>query len=179
MADHPGRPDPSEYGPFYAGYVSLVQGEDVLEALRDQIGRSLDVLRPVSSEDSLERYAPGKWSLREVVGHLIDAERIFAYRALRFARNDPTELPGFEQDDYVPAAQSDRRPWPDLLAEFELVRRANLLMFRGLDREAWLRRGVASRNEMTVRALAYAIAGHELHHLGIIRTRYLAGAGPA
>ena len=119
------------------------------------------------------RYAPGKWSLREVLGHIIDAERIFAYRALRFARNDPTELPGFEQDDLIPAAHFDQRPWADLLAEFELVRRSNLLLFAGFDREAWLRQGVASRNRISVRALAYVIAGHELHHLRVIRTKYL------
>ena len=111
--------------------------------------------------------------MREVVGHLIDAERIFAYRALRFARDDRTELPGFEQEDYAPAAQSDKRSWEDLLAELELVRRGNILMFRGLPHEAWLRRGVASSNEMSVRALAYCIAGHELHHMKVIREKYL------
>lgn len=171
------RPEASEYVPEYAKYISLVQGEDVLRALGDQIEGTLATLRKVSQQDSLRRYAAGKWSLREVVGHLIDAERIFAYRALRFARNDQTELPGFEQDDYVPAARFDERPWADLLAEFEAVRRANILMFRGLDGDAWSRRGVASGNTWSVRALAYGIAGHELHHMGVIRAKYLQPAG--
>jgi hypothetical protein len=172
-----GRPEPSEHAAYYARYVGLVEGDDVVRALEDQLPGSLATLRAVSPEQSLARYAPGKWSLREVVGHLIDAERIFAYRALRFARDDRTELPGFEQDDYVAAARSDDRPWPDLLAELELVRRADVLMFRGFDREAWLRRGVASGDEISVRALAYNIAGHELHHMAIVRTRYLAPDG--
>ena len=171
-----GRPEPSEYAPYYEKYVRLVEGEDVLRAIGDQIGQSLATLRGVSPEDSLGRYAPGKWSLREVVGHLIDSERVFAYRALRFARNDRTGLPGFEGDDYVTAAGFDRRPWPELLDEFEAVRRATIPMFRGLDGEAWLRRGVASDNEMSVRAFAYNIAGHELHHLQIVRTKYLPAA---
>jgi uncharacterized damage-inducible protein DinB len=169
-----GKPDVSEYAPYYGRYVSLVAGDDVLRALGDQIEQTLATLRGVTSERSLERYAPGKWSLRQVVGHVVDAERIFAYRALRFARNDRTELPGFEQDDYAAAARSDERPWADLLAELELVRRANILMLGALDREAWAKRGVASGNEVTVRALAYSIAGHELHHMGVVRTRYLA-----
>ncbi len=165
-----GKPDASEYAPNYGMYISRVEGDDVLAALADT---SVAELRSVSEEASLTRYAPGKWSLREVLGHVIDAERIFAYRALRFARNDPTELPGFEQDDLIPAAHFDQRPWADLLAEFELVRRGNLLLFAGFDREAWLRQGVASRNRISVRALAYVIAGHELHHMRVIRTKYL------
>src|SRR5260370_5945459 len=143
-----GKPDASEYAPNYGMYISLVEGDAVLAALADT---SVAELRSVSEEASLTRYAPGKWSLREVLGHLIDTERIFAYRALRFARNDPTELPGFEQDDYIPAAHFDTRPWKDLLGEFDLVRRGNLCMFRGLDAEAWLRRGVASNFEISVR----------------------------
>jgi hypothetical protein len=167
------KPEPSEYAPYYARYVALVEGNDVLGALGRQIEDTLATLRGIPPDVSLARYAPGKWSLREVVGHVIDAERIFAYRALRFARDDRTELPGFEQDDYAPAAQSDKRSWEDLLAELELVRRGNILMFRGLPHEAWLRKGVASGNEMSVRALAYNIAGHELHHMKVIREKYL------
>ena len=103
---------------------------------------------------------------------MIDTERIFAYRALRFARNDRTLLPGFEQDDYIPAAQFDRRPWADLLEEFEAVRRSNVLMFRGLSEEAWRRAGVANGDGMSVRAAAYVIAGHELHHMRVLREKY-------
>lgn len=172
-----GKPEPSEFAPYYAKYIDLVEGDDVVRALGDQIQDSLATLKRVSPDDSLKRYAPGKWSLREVVGHLADSERIFAYRALRFARNDPTELPGFEQEPYMPAARFDERAWPDLLAELELVRRGDILMFRGLDREAWLRQGVASGSVMSVRALAYNIAGHELHHMRIVTARYLPLAG--
>ena len=168
------KPEPSEYAPYFSKYIELVQG-DVLSAMATQIGKSLATLRKISDQDSLKRYEPGKWSVREIIGHVIDAERVFAYRALRFARNDPQGLAGFEQDDYVAAARSDTRPWSDILEEFELVRRANVLMFRGFDREAWLRQGVSNQNPISVRALASIIAGHELHHLRIIREKYLAG----
>jgi hypothetical protein len=167
-----GKPDASEYASSFGTYINLVQSDDVMAVLAEM---PLAGLRSVSGEASLMRYAPGKWSLREVVGHVIDTERIFAYRALRFARNDSTELTGFEQDDYIPAAHFDRRPWSELLDEFELVRRGNLLLFGGFDGEAWLRRGVANGVTLSVRALVYAIAGHELHHLRIIRTKYLPG----
>ena len=169
------RPEASEYAPFYAGYVKLVEGDDVLRALESQIAESLALLRGVTEEATFARYAPGKWSVREVVGHVIDGERIFAYRALRFARADKTPLPGFEENDYVPAARFERRRWPDLLEEWEAVRRATVLLFRGFDEEAWTRVGTASGKEMSVRALAFAIAGHERHHMGVLRTRYLVG----
>src|SRR5262245_26014949 len=113
------KPEPSEYAPSYERYISQVPTGDVLAALTDQAAKSLAKLRSVSEETSLRRYAPGKWSMRESLGHLIDSERIFAYRALRFARNDASELSGFEQDDYVAAGHFDSRPWAELLAEFE------------------------------------------------------------
>jgi hypothetical protein len=152
--------------------VDLVAEGDILATLATQIEGTLAELRKVSEADSLKRYAPGKWSMREVVGHLIDTERIFAYRALRFARGDRQDLPGFEQDDYVAVAQFDRRPWSGLVEEFEALRMSNLLMFRGLDDEAWRRQGVANGNAMSVRAAAYVIAGHELHHMRVLRERY-------
>src|SRR5438309_833023 len=136
-----GKPDASEYASSFGTYINLVQSDDVMTVLAEM---PLAGLRSVSEQASMLRYAPGKWSLREVVGHVIDSERIFAYRALRFARNDSTELPGFEQDDYIPPAHFDRRPWGELLDEFELVRRGNLLLFGGFDGEAWVRRGVAN-----------------------------------
>ena len=166
------KPDTSEHAPYYSRYVDLVAAGDILGTLADQIGGTLAELRKIAEADSLKRYAPGKWSVREVLGHMIDTERVFAYRALRFARNDKTDLPGFEQDHYVAAAQFDRRPWADLLAEFEAVRRSNVLMFRGLSEEAWLRQGVANGNAMSVRAAAYTIAGHELHHMRVLREKY-------
>jgi uncharacterized damage-inducible protein DinB len=166
------KPDASEYAPYYGRYLDLVPDGDILGTLAGQIGGTLAGLRKISEADSLKRYADGKWSVREVLGHMIDTERIFAYRALRFARNDRTPLPGFEQDDYIPAAQFDRRPWAGLLEEFEALRRSNVLMFRGLGEEAWLRQGVASENPMSVRAAAYVIAGHELHHMRVLHDKY-------
>jgi hypothetical protein len=166
------KPPSSEYAAHYSRYVDLVRDGDVLGTLADQIGGTLGQLRKVSEADSLKRYAPGKWSVREAVGHMIDTERVFAYRALRFARNDRTNLPGFEQDDYVAAANFDRRPWANLLEEFAAVRASTLLMFRGLGEEAWTREGVANGNPMSVRAAAYVIAGHELHHMKVLREMY-------
>jgi hypothetical protein len=166
------RPDASEHAPYYSRYVDLVPDGDILATLATQIGGTLAELRKVSEADSLKRYAPGKWSIREVLGHMIDTERVFAYRALRFARGDRKNLLSFEQDEYVATAQFDRRPWSGLLEEFEAVRRSNLLMFRALGDEAWARQGVANGNPMSVRAAAYVIAGHELHHLRILREHY-------
>jgi uncharacterized damage-inducible protein DinB len=130
-------------------------------------------LRGLSEEQGDSVYAPGKWSIKEVVGHIMDTERMFTHRAFRFARADATPLPGYEQDDYVRAGNFGNRSLKDLIDEFELVRRATISMLRSLDEEAWLRRGVANDNEVTVRALAYILAGHETHHMGIIRERYL------
>jgi len=175
----PGKPAPTEYAPYYAKYIDLVAGDDPVDSLCEQVRESLALLRPLTPDVSLHRYAEGKWSLREVVGHLTDAERVFAYRALRFSRADQTALSTFDQDPYIAAAQFDRRPWPDLLTEFELVRRTTILLFRGLDEAAWHRRGVASDNEVSVRALAYIIAGHELHHMKLVRDRYLPASQPA
>ena len=168
-----GRPSPSEYAPHFARYVDLVAGADVILALSGQIDRTIPALRAVSEEISLKRYAPGKWSLKEVLGHMIDTERVFAYRALRIARSDKTLLPSFDQDAFVAAANFDARPWTDLLTEFELLRRVNVLMFRGLDKSAWELSGNASGNELSVRAAAFIIAGHELAHRQIIRDKYV------
>jgi hypothetical protein len=168
-----GRPDRSEYAEHYAKYVQLVGDGDVKKTLQSQMEQTLATLRAVTPEQSLNRYAEGKWSIREVVGHIIDAERIFAYRALRFARNDQTPLPGFEQDGYIAPGRFDERSWGNLLEELEAVRRGTLLLFGGFDEAAWQRHGVASGAGITVRALAYVIAGHELHHMKIVRERYL------
>lgn len=166
-------PEPSEYQPYYGRYISLVGGNHLTATLDAQAGRSLAILRGISEEKSLHRYAAGKWSIKEILGHLTDAERIFTCRALRFARNDQTPLPGFEQDPYVAAANFDGRPWNRLIAEFEHVRRSTISFFEGLTPEDALRSGTASENPITVRALGYAIAGHELHHMRIIGERYL------
>ena len=167
------QPEATEYAPYYGRYISLVPEGDVLETLSQQLDTTLETLRGISEAQADYRYAPGKWSTKELVGHVIDTERIFAYRALRFARNDATPLPGFEQDDYISNASFNECKLSDLMSEFEHVRRGNLYMFRNLSDEAWRRRGVASNNEVSVRALAYIIAGHERHHMEILRTRYL------
>jgi hypothetical protein len=166
-------PEATEYAPYYGRYVSLVPGGDVLTTLAGQMDSTLALLRGIDEEKASHRYAPDKWSIKELVGHIIDTERIFAYRALRFARNDRTELPGFEQDDYTRHAGFDARPLKELVREFELVRGANLAMFKHLDEAAWQRRGVASNAEVSVRALAFIMAGHERHHIEILKTRYL------
>lgn len=166
-------PAATEYAPYYGRYVSLVPEGDILAMLAEQMNSTLGLLRGIDEEKAGWRYAPDKWSIKELVGHMIDTERIFAYRALRFARNDETELQGFEQDDYVRHASFDAYRLGDLAREYEFVRGANLLMFKHLDEAAWQRRGVASGGEVSVRALAFIIAGHERHHVKILRTRYL------
>ena len=167
------RPEAGEYAPYYEKYISLVPAGDVVETLSGQLDDTLALLRGLSEAQAAARYAPDKWSVKEVVGHVLDTERIFGHRAFRFARNDETPLPGFEQDDYVRAANFDKRPMADLADEFEHVRRANLALLRALDEDAWLRRGAANNNEVSVRGLAYIMAGHVMHHVQIIRTRYL------
>lgn len=170
------RPEETEYLPYYGKYVSLVAGDDILTTLNEQLSETVALLRGIPESQGGFRYDAGKWSIKELVGHLIDAERIFAYRALRFARNDKTPVPGYEQDDYIRNASFDACSLGDLTAEFESVRRATLFLFRHLDGEAWMRRGVANESEVSVRALAYIIAGHELHHVGILRDRYLSAS---
>jgi uncharacterized damage-inducible protein DinB len=166
------RPDPSEHAVYFSRYIDLVPDGNIVGTLATQISATLGSLRDVPDADSLKRYAAGKWSAREVLGHMIDTERIFAYRALRFARNDRTNLPGFEQDDYIAAANFDQRPWDQLLEEFEDLRHSNVMMFKGLSQETWLRQGTANGNPMSVRAAAYIIAGHELHHKRVLHEKY-------
>lgn len=173
VAKHLIRPEAGEYAPYYGRYVSLVEATDILQALEFQIKETSALFAGVGEEQADRRYEPGKWSMREVVGHMIDSERIFAYRALRISRNDRAPLPGFEQDDYVREGPYEQCRLSHLAAEFALVRATTLCLFRNLTPDAWLRRGVASDNEVSVRALAWIIAGHELHHVRILRERYL------
>ena len=167
------KPGVNEYAPYYGRYIELIPEGGVLETLDRQHDTTMSLLRGISDERGLHRYAPGKWSIKEVVGHVVDFERIFSYRALRFARADQTPLPGAEQDDYVKAADFDRRRMMELASEFHHLRQATLLLFRSLDEEALSRRGTASGVEISVRALAYLIAGHERHHTEILKTKYL------
>lgn len=172
-ATAPAKPQADEYAESYGKYVSLVPEGDVVETLSRQSGETLALLRSIPESRAGHAYEPGKWSIRQLVGHVIDGERIFAYRALAIARGDQQPLPGMEQDEYMEHARFDERTLESLCEEFEHVRRANVLMMRGFDAEAWARRGVASDNEVSVLALAHIIAGHELHHLGVLRVKYL------
>jgi hypothetical protein len=167
------RPQPGEYAPYSDRYISLVPANDVLTALEDQRRQMLLLLCGRTEADGDLRYAPEKWSLKEVLGHINDTERIMSYRALRISRGDATPIEGFEQDDYVRNGPFARRPLADLIEDYIAVRRATISLFRNLDEAAWTRRGVATKNEVTVRALAYIIAGHELHHRRIIEEKYL------
>ena len=167
------RPAADEHVSYYGKYIALVPEADAVSALERQLDDMMPFLRGLGEAQGSLRYAPGKWSVKEVLGHLIDSERVFAYRALRFARADQTPLAGFDENTYVPAARFDRLPLASLVDELESVRKANLGLFRALDDAAWPRRGIANGNEVSVRALAFIIAGHGRHHVGILRERYL------
>ena len=167
------RPEKTEYAPYYERYVSLVPDADIVATLGKQLEETLALIHGIPEARGDFRYAEGKWSVKELIGHVIDSERIFAYRALRFGRGDATPLSGFEQDDYVRGADFDKRTLSDLADEYEQVRRATISLFANLDESAWNRRGAANNNEVSVRGLAFIVAGHERHHVEILRTRYL------
>jgi hypothetical protein len=167
------RPQPGEYAPFYEKYLSQIPGNDILATLDDQRRQMVLLLSGRAEADGDLRYAPEKWTVKEVLGHICDAERVFAYRALRISRNDPTPMEGFDENDYARNAPFARRPLSDLIEDYIAVRRATVSLFRNLDEAAWTRRGVANKNEITVRALAYIIAGHELHHRRMLEEKYL------
>jgi len=167
------RPGEGEFLAYYERYISLVPEGDILSTLESQMKETQDLLHGLPASIATYRYAPGKWSVNELLGHLIDSERIFCARALRFARGDATPLPGFEQDDYVRGAKFDAYPLEELASELDVVRRASVFLFKHLEEPAWMNRGVANNAEISVRALAYIIAGHELHHRGILQARYL------
>lgn len=166
------RPQAGEYASYYEKYVSLVPGDDVLAALESQRLQTAQLLGARSEREGNFRYGPDKWTVKQVVGHLSDSERIFAYRALRIARGDRTPIEGFEQDDYVKGGSFNELSLAVLADEFSQVRQATLALLRALDSEAWQRAGIANKNEVTVRALAFIIAGHELHHRQILEDRY-------
>ena len=171
-----GRPQTGEYANYYQRYIDLATEDDDVAALDAQSHETAKLLGGISEQQASHRYEPGKWSVKQLVGHVTDGERIFGYRALRIARGDTTPLPGFEQDPYVANAGSDDRPIADLAEEFAMVRKANVMMLRALPEEAWSRVGTASDNSITVRALAFIMLGHERHHLRVLRERYLGNA---
>lgn len=174
MPDQIQPPGADEYAPYYAAYVRRVPPGDVLAILAEQISEYQQALGGLSDDDGLYRYAPNEWSIKEVVGHLCDCERVFAYRACAFARNEQAPLPGFDQEDYVREAHYDRRTLADLLQELTTLRQATLLTFRSLTPEITERRGNASGATVSVRALLYILAGHAYHHLDSLQTEYLA-----
>lgn len=167
------RPADNEYAPFYSGYVSKVPDGPLHTLLADQLPVVLKFIRAIPEARGNFRYAPDKWSIKDVIQHVIDGERIFTYRALRIARGDQTPLPGWEEKAYAPVANADARTLADLAEEFELVRRATIALFTHFDHAALARWGVASTFDVTVRALGYITIGHVAHHLVVVRERYL------
>jgi uncharacterized damage-inducible protein DinB len=168
------KPDEGEYAPYAIMYIKLLPDDGfVLKHLADNLPDTLELVRSLPPNKLDVPCAEGEWTVKEILAHMIDVERIYSYRALRFARNDATALPGFEQDDYVPNSGANNRPINDLLDEFSAVRNATIPLFASLDESAFARAGVASGDLMSVRAAAYIIAGHELHHRNSIRENYL------
>lgn len=166
-------PAASEHAPYYGRYISRVPSGDIIATLEREGEETSRLLNGLSQEQADFRYAPGKWSIKEVIGHLTDAERIFSYRALRFARGDDTPLAGFDENDYAPAGEFGGRSLEDLVADLRAARASTVALFRGLPATAMTRGGEASGARVTVRALAWITAGHELHHVTILRERYL------
>jgi len=167
------RPDTTEYDPYHEKYVSLVADADIIETLASQPRRLHDLVIATPEERGSFAYADGKWSVKELLGHLIDGERMFAYRVFRISRGDETPIEGFEQDGYIENAYSNLRTFADLLEEFSLLRRANMIFFNNLTADAWPRTGTANNARISVRALVYIMAGHVEHHFRILRERYL------
>ena len=167
------RPAADEFAPYYAGYISRVPDGDIVATIEGQIGDTLALLRAIPESRGDHRYAPDKWSIKDIIGHVSDTERVMAYRALRIARADQTPLSGFDQDPWVQAAHFETRSVASLVTELEHVRSSTVDLLRSFDERAFLRRGTANGVSLTSRALAWIIAGHERHHLAGLRERYL------
>jgi hypothetical protein len=168
-----GRPQSTETAPYYFTYIDQVAGDDILSIIERQLDDSLELFAGISEETSLHRYAPDKWSIRQVLNHITDTERAFAFRTLWFARGFDAPLPGFDQNIAASGAEADNIYWAAHIEEFRRVRLSTISLFRHLPPHAWMRSGVASDNPFTVRALAFIIAGHAAHHLTILHERYL------
>ena len=166
------RPNKKDYAPYYEGYINLVEGDNIHKILALQSVETQEVLNSFPKAMGDFSYQPGKWTIKEVIGHLIDTERVMAYRAMCFARSEMQPLPGFDQDNYVKSGNFNKRELFDLIYEFRLLRESNMLLAKGLEPECFLKRGVANKNEVTVLALFYIIAGHEKHHMKILLDRY-------
>lgn len=166
-------PETTEYNPYYKQYIQKLKGEDVLESLEKGFIVVNDLMTSLTEEKLQSAYAEGKWTIKEVLQHVMDTERIFCNRALRFARNDKTDLPGFEQDDYVPFSGANERNSMEMLREYNAIRQATIALFQSFSDVMLERLGVANNNNMSVRAIAYVIVGHERHHVNVINERYL------
>ncbi|RLQ93236.1 DinB family protein [Falsibacillus albus] len=167
------RPKAGEYAPHYSSYIKLVENEDILQILNVQMDDTVRLLENLSGKEGEYRYAPGKWSIKEVIGHLTDTERIMTFRLLSFARGESAELPGYEDEEYVKKAGFNSLSIQEILEDFGAVRKSTIQLVKRLDEEAWSRGGNANGSYVTVLALAWIIAGHELHHRKIIEERYL------
>jgi DinB family protein len=167
------RPKPDEHIEYYSTYIDRVPDGDIVETLSRQTPETLAFLRAIPDSKADHRYAPGKWSIKEIIGHLADGERVFQYRAFRFSRADATAVPGFDENLYVENAPFSRLRMADLIDDLEHLRRSTIHMFGSMDEEAFARRGVANDHEISVRAIAFIMAGHETHHLQVMRERYL------
>lgn len=168
----PGRPQPSEYAPYYDTYISKVEGDDPVYALEAQTARTQRVFEAIPAAKADHRYAAGKWTVRDVIGHIADAERVFAFRALWFARADANPLPGFDENAWVPAAQLERVSLADVITAWRTQREATIAMLKTFAPDTWQRTGTANGKVISVRALAYTMVGHEVHHLGVLAERY-------
>jgi hypothetical protein len=172
MSKATSKPDSTEYAPYFDRYIGKVPSGDIIDLLRQQLDSVAALIKGLDETRGNFRYAPGKWTIKELLGHVIDTERVFAYRALVFARNDSSELPGFEQEPWAEHANYAALSIDDIAAQFESVRRSTILLFQHLDDKAWDRKGVADGKNMTTRAAAFVIAGHTQHHLDILASRY-------
>jgi uncharacterized damage-inducible protein DinB len=168
-----GRLEPNEAASYYSLYIDRITSDNIVAVLENQLTETIDFLRPVSEEQSLYRYAADKWSMRQLLNHVNDTERVFLFRALWFARGFPDELPSYDQNVASAAANADQFSWSSHLNDFRAVREATLTFFRNLPDDTWLRSGIASGNRVTVRALAYILAGHVSHHTAVLREKYL------
>jgi hypothetical protein len=167
------KPEAGDYAPYYENYIKLIDGDDILKILNEQSKQTQDVLNSFSEHKGNYRYADGKWTVKEIVGHLLDSERVFAYRALCIARGEKKSLPGYEQDDYVKEGNFNSRELFELNYEFRLLRESNLLLFRTFTPEMLKKKGFANESSISVFAILYIIAGHEKHHMNVLREKYM------
>ena len=167
------RPNPGDYSDYYNGYVNLVEGDDIIKILYEQNKKAQDILNSFSEHKGNYRYADGKWTVKEVIGHLIDTERVFAYRSLCIARGEKKSLPGFDQNDYVTEGNFNRREIFELNYEFKLLRESNLLLFKSFTPDMLMRKGFANAASISVLATLFIIAGHELHHIKVLQEKYM------